>query len=722
MADENKSAAVIDRRPDADAEIIIEQRKESQRWLNENYYKEWRDVYRTAKARVEKRIKKNAAGEEKEDNTRTNICFPDHFVMIRHGVARLTRNPPNLRMRGPDRMGADKLAALLMYQWDKSESQSAFRKIVHAGKMLGIGVGKTYYDKSVITRQFKKSTLKLTSKELLSLKDAPADETEQADDENAVPSQGELSAAVSEFGDVVTLPTPVTKFEGCVLASVFPGNFFPEPGYSSFTEAGYKIENGLRDETWLKYWTKQVTTDPETGEEQPIISEKAAVELMQMSGAGRNTLDKRDTSLRRQMREAVNLSDPSLYNSRTAGTCKLFVIDERHTIQDGSLVIEYVGEENLYLGKQWYPYCTYGRDLYSELSLIPDLLGGIGDSTPRISKFLMQMRNNRGNQTNDFLNNIMSPLMKVMEGDNYTDEDLVRTGFGRLLKVKNMADMQNLTDQQFPQAGWEEQASLTREMQQIEPAMSDFAPGTEAIPQAGKLATTAVLQQKAADSVLADELGQLNFFVRDFMELWRDINQQAISEDVKINKGDVGRVDMLMLGMEGKPEEITISPLDIQQEMQVLPEAGSTLAADDDYKVKSLQQGLQLAGAFPDVLDTRYFATELVKAMPGVNPEQAIKPPQPPPPPPPPKISINMAIKFENLNPDAQVAILKEMNLPTHDTEVLGLIHHATESVKKISDAADAADNLQSAASSKGPGEDGEPKVPTPAGMKGEMS
>lgn len=721
MADENKSAAVIDRKADPGAEIIIEQRKESQRWLNQNYYPEWREVYRTSKARVEKRIKRRANGNEEEDKTRTNICFPDHFVMVRHGVARLTRNPPNLRMRGADRLGAEKMAALQMYQWDKSESQISFRKVVHAGKMLGIGIGKTYYDKSVITRQFKKSALKLTAKELMRLREAPQDEIDDVDDE-AVPTQGELSSAAADFGDIVTLPTPITKFEGCILASVFPGDFFPEPGYSSFAEASYKIENSVRDEDWLEYWTKQVTTDPDTGEEQPIISEKAAADLMEMAGAGRNTLDKRDTSLRRQMREAVNLADPNTYNTSTGGTKKKFVIDERHTIEDGSLVIEYVGEENLYLGKQWYPYCTYGRDLYSELVLIPDLLGGIGDSTPRISKFLMQMRNNRGNQTNDFLNNVMLPLVKVLEGSTYGDEDLQRTAFARLVTVKNMSDLDAVPTPEFPQAGWEEQASLTREMQQIEPAMSDFAPGTEAIPQAGKLATTAVLQQKSADSILADELGQLNSFVRNVMELWRDINQQAISDDVTINKGDVGRVDMLMLGMEGKPEKITISALDIQQEMQVLPEAGSTLAADDDYKVKALQQGLQLAGAFPDVLDTRYFATELVKAMPGVNPEQAIKPPQPPPPPPPPKINIGLAIKWADLNPDAQVAILKEMNLPTADTATLGLVHHATEAVKKISDAADAADNLQSAASSKGPGEDGEPKVPTPAGMKGEMS
>ena len=81
---------------------VIEQRKASLRYFNENYYSEFAEIYRNINART-KPIQRWSEKDQGwvEDLDRTNVCTPDHFVMLRRGVARLTRNPPNLRVGSP---------------------------------------------------------------------------------------------------------------------------------------------------------------------------------------------------------------------------------------------------------------------------------------------------------------------------------------------------------------------------------------------------------------------------------------------------------------------------------------------------------------------------------------------------------------------------------------------------------------------------------------------
>src|SRR5271154_7110048 len=85
-------------KPSQLVEEILEQRKASLRYYNSNFYEEWAEIYRNIHARTIPHMRRSReSGEMEEDNDRTNVCVPDHFVMLRRGTARLTRNPPNLR-------------------------------------------------------------------------------------------------------------------------------------------------------------------------------------------------------------------------------------------------------------------------------------------------------------------------------------------------------------------------------------------------------------------------------------------------------------------------------------------------------------------------------------------------------------------------------------------------------------------------------------------------
>lgn len=76
--------------------------------------------------------------------------------------------------------------------------------------------------------------------------------------------------------------------------------------------------------------------------------------------------------------------------------------------------------------------------------LIPNLLGGVRQSTLIVSRFLMQLRNARQNQITDFVNNKLQPLKKVCSVPDYTAYDVVRTGFDRPVQVEDMNDFQDV--------------------------------------------------------------------------------------------------------------------------------------------------------------------------------------------------------------------------------------------------------------------------------------
>jgi len=685
------------------ASEVLEQRKTSERYMQANYYDEWAEIYRNLKARVKPIMVKDKNGDMVEDKSRSNICLPDHFVMLRHGVARLTRNPPNLRLRGENPDAADKAAVLLMWQWDRSESQKAFRKIIACGKAFGWGIGKSFYDKIQVTRRFRKIIEKMTPEELAQLTEGMGTEDQQTG--QAPMGDAMVAQLIAKYGPAAEIKKQITKYEGCTLNYVFCGDIFGEPGFRSMNESGYWIENAIRDDQWLEYWVEQESTNPETGETTPVITREMADKLLAISG-DRQFIDAKSINLRRQMREAVDIDDPSTAGKPLKSPRKRFMIDERHTIVDGRLCVDFVGEENLHMGRLWYPWDTYGKYTYSEYVPIPDMIEGIGDSTLRISRYLLQLRNARVNQTTDFINNKLLPLLKLQENEALTDEQLIRTAWARVIKLKNLNSLEFQNDPPFPAEAFQDQAQFTREMQQVEPGMNDFQPGSETTPQSGKLATTAILQKQGADAILADELNNQGQFVRDTCELWMWMDQQAMEDNVTIDAEQSPRlaknIEALSANTEGgNPKIIEIDPMDIQEEFEILPEEGSTLAQDDSYRTQKLQEGFQAAAANPDVFNKRTFAAALLKTIPGISPEEGLAPP-PSTPPPPVKIGFNVTAKFEELSADVQTAILGAVGLPTEGTGIMGTVKHTADAVEHIARAGNAAAELNSPAQSGG--------------------
>jgi len=155
----------------------------------------------------------------------------------------------------------------------------------------------------------------------------------------------------------------------------------------------------------------------------------------------------------------------------------------------------------------------------------------------------------------------------------------------------------------------------------------------------------------------------------------------------------------------GNPRTIRIDPMDIQEEFQIEPEEGSTLADDDSYRTKSLQQLLALALSAPQVFNVRGIAAAYLKSVPGISPEEGLAP-APQPQAPPVKIGFNVTAKFEELSADVQAAILSAVGLPTEGTGIMSTVKHTADMVEHVGRAADSAAKLAEPAHQepKGPG------------------
>jgi hypothetical protein len=720
------------------ASEVTEQFKVSRDWFAQNYYPEWAEIYRNVQCRVAPLMKKGKDGSLVEDKTsdRTNVCLTDHYVMRRRKVDRLTVNAPSLRVRGgsdgvgPDgapytaQQQRDKVSARLYYSWDKSGFQRTFKKVVDSATMFGWGVSKSYQDKIQVVRRLKRVTAKLTLSDLLNLQGDEqvaaavkqmraagtkhADVTKQAakmreelQAQNAervksrgqdVASQDEIANAIAQFGDTVSLQVPTVKYDGPVGSALFVGDVFPEPGFLSLNQSAYVIERCDWDMPRLTYWAKQKWTDPDSGEELPVFDEDALddfVDKFKDSQASRKP-DKND--LRVLLRESIKQSDPQI-DGRLRG--KRFPMLERHSVtDDGRFRIDFIGGDEGggdRLGWMCYPWDTYGKYLYSELVLMPDIVGGIGESSLRATKYIMQLRNTRENQITDFINRKLRPLIKARGGAEITDEQLQRTAYGVFIRLKEMDDIQPFQDPSFPVEAFSDVAGLVREMQQAEPAMADYSPGTENSPMAGKFATTALLQSKSANVSTQAQLNQIGDYVADVLHVWMAIDQQSMSEAVEIQRGESDRIDALSIFGNDQVRSIRVEPMELQEDFEIFPIADSVLAVDDDFRAGRMMQFGQLAFANPDVYNKAEVAKQIAETIPGVDVTKIMAPP-PQPPQPDVRTSITISVKWPELADDAQIALLEEKGLPTEGTKAKAAI----QGIKEMGEAGRAADELLS--------------------------
>lgn len=714
---------------------ILDRRNESRRYAQINYWDMWEDVYRASKCRTKPIMVKNNLGQEVEDTTRTNVAMPELSLIIRRKTARLTANPPQINYTcaedGPRQL-ADRLTAWSYQQFDQSGEAQEHRRLVQSGQTFGYAVQKQYWDTVEVTRKFYRAFAKgdnfynMNRRGLMELQGAPDDEISAAEKEQGSElSDDEITQAIAKYGPTAQVPTRIKQFEGPVSKNVFIGDFFLEPGAASLNVSGWAIENYWEGDVWLDKMAEKKSLDPETGEEAPIFDPKAIQELRDMP-SWQPIYQQQPFDLRSRLRtNALGQTLPLWPTKLLKG--KRYDVLECHTKdKDGQFWIEWVGNERVYLGRMAYPWDLYGKYAYTELVPMFDLLSAYGDSTPQLLRFLWLLHNSIVGSRRDLVANLLRPVYLAMPNIDIADEQVDRA-FMRIITCRNPDGLKPLIENYAAlaaasQGATEEEAQNMRMMALAEPNLTNVETGTEANPQAGKTATTAVLAAKSADALTQFEMDSLNWYLKESNEKKLAMLQQIEPEQDEQSESGykpyqiAGEFTSKVEGITqryGKAHVASLDFMELQQEITVKPAAMSMLSVDDDIRRTGALQLVEMAGQMPNVVDPYYAAKNFAQTIKGVDPDKAVPPPKPPTPPPP-KASLTIAAKLPELTPEERAAVMGSgLNVqpsPQYGHELQ--IDQTLKGIEKLSNAANHADNLMSNKSV-----DDEPETPQSKGV-----
>jgi hypothetical protein len=638
-------------------------RAKKRRTAFETYYAPVMDeiveVQQAAKCRTSPIFKRDASGKEttEVDKSRTNVCMPTVSIGLRKNVARMTANPPKLdfiSQKNPD--VAEKLSALRFMSFDKTNEADVQRKHVMQAEMCGLSVTKIYWDAPVERRTFRVKTANATRTQLMTKNGRPEEEIKQAVGEfGDVPTPDETGAAVEQFGTEFSMEQDIKRYAGPCTKFVFLGDFRWTPGVPQIDDADWTQEDYVESETWLEYWLDKTYSDPETGEQIPVMDRKVVTEMIDadkdLPQRDKDTL--RDRFLANSKLDAVDKPTGAI-SMKELRCGKKFAITEEHELrEDGKWWINFIGNDEFFLGQMPYPGISTDGIAIRNLVPLPDLVSAFGDSTPRLGRFLHRLDNVTTGLTTDLVIRALRPITFTGPGVDIADEDFIAHNAFDEVRVKNLSQVKVEQLARVPAEAWEQQAFIMRRQAQLEPSLAsaDMA-GTNSNPQSGKTATVGVLAQRERDALLEFKVTAVNIYSKKVNQKKLQILKRTLQGPIEIGEKYVSQnMKYKQLNQQDDPEAIsmrsgkasviTLDWPEIQDDIQVEPVIGSTLAMDDEFHRMAAQTFYQAAMADPETLNKQYAATVYVRTLKGVDPGQAVLPP---PPPPDPLSSVKMSL------------------------------------------------------------------------------
>lgn len=712
--------------PAEQVSLILDRHKESRRWMKANYYNELRDVYRAIKMRTVPILKKDESGKEtnEEDKTQTNVCMPGPNITWRKGVARLTASPYRLKYIGnADPRILESLSALAYLQYDRSNEAYHDRRVVSSAKAFGFGYSKLFWDRLDRVRTFRRALVKdgqvmyrdrATVRQWQGVGQSDiqqevqeygpqlndnevADFLGRSGYQTAVPDMTDEGMAqfIAQQGNVIQVPMNVSRYEGPVLKNVFIGDLDLAPGCLTLEDSDYIIESYSESELWLKKQMDNLRYKADDCDDPSRIDPKllerdadgtvwvkafdpdACQELLDKNPEPQAKVD----DLREYFLAAVGTWGQNQYQfPKSLRALKRLDFMEQHVLEeDGRMWVTWISPQatDKPLGRMPYPWDLCGKSSYTELVPLEDMLGAYGDSTPRLMRFLHAMHNRTVAQNFDYISNVLRKFILKQTGVEIS-EDIVTRGNHRELEVSNINLIKEFAEAAIPPGAFEREGQLLRMMALLAPELNTVDTGTASNPMAGKLATTAMINARAADALTQFEIDARDLYTKQVGEkkLW--MNQQAASEEWEIEQKFWGEdLRNRMKGIEqplpvwalsdryGKTAAIRLDPLEIQEDLQVEPESMSYLSVNDELRRAAAVELDQVALAAPDIVDRRKVVRFHISTVRDVgNPDDYLLPEPTTPPPPQFKGSINLPLdKIEQIPADIVNQILPMMGL-----------------------------------------------------------
>lgn len=623
--------------------------------MRDNFYDEWTQVWRSYFCN--RPPEKDDQG--KDDPTQTSIGMPGTFSHIERMVHRITAQPPNVRYHTKDPELSKLISRKIMLDWDKGQVQRWQKKHVRQACLFGWSVRAWHWLDDVRMRRRRVN---------------PFTEAQDPDTLRSILRQYGEGVTPEQFGmmqpwqqkmllvklladngrgNLLPVEYPYTAYHGAKSDVLFVGDCYPEPNFTTLQSSGFLIIERRRKREWLDDLAKNV---PEFA---PGIEKflKAVP-----NGTPRRFFGNRDTAcLRDDLEGAIGRSsDDAAYDNTGNQYQREWVMTEMW-IPGRKPKLKLVGEDDHWIGEIDAPHDLEGKIPFTDLVLIDDQLCGIGNANARIMRGIQQLHDRQVCQRVDLVYNILRPLIGTSSYELYNNPDMIKRGKGmRLVKMRGAGDIWVQPEQAAMAAvatGLQDESGLWR-LWQVGTNESNLSMAANVDPQQARTATGAKLMQASQD-VLVNGVNQMFMWagLNQDVEMIYLLNRSEMAEDVEFDVVPYDRERNSKTEMEW----VKVTPLMFQQDGEIIVEAGSTLADDDEANVGKAMNLYQAALSAPPGLWNAEKARDELLIAQGKRHEIAewAGKPTPEPTAEPPKTSVSFSIKWEMLGLEEQQAVLQ---------------------------------------------------------------
>ena len=640
-------------KPDEIVQQVVERRNRSHDWMSNNFYGQWEEVYRNYKC--EKLPYLDEVTKE-VDQERHAICLPDTLIALRRWVARASAQIPQIGYRGEDREVSRGVSRKLMYDWDKGGMQMTWRRNLTQTGMFGWSVMGFHWAVDEFMRRRKVDIERprpgdmeeLIQQHKIEMIPGPG---------GGVPNPLQMMALKAKYGSrMIPIERMYRSFIGAKGHFVFIGDCFPEPEFMLLQDSNWFIVERRRNKEFLN---RIAMAYPDTRNGIKALYDKYPTG--NPHGPSSSPASK-TTSFRDRLRAAINRTSTYTANMQrpTQDSAPEWNITEMHTPgRFGKLTL--IAEDSVLIGEFSYPFDLDGKIAFAETTYIPDILSGIGDSTPRLIRTLADKHNVMFENRLNLADKVTRPLLTTTSKRIYENPDLIKRGKGlRLVLVDGPNDIGYPQEQAAlaaMQAGMAEDGMLQREIQKAT-GESNLSMMSGVDPAQARTATGARIMQSNMDVLSKSDLQAVaDSGIRNAVEIMFLMNASELADTVRFDPTEYDQrwaEKSDQLWMEAQPYHF-------QGEGSLYVEAGSTLADDDEANNSRAMNLWMMANQRPDVINVRTAAERVIESFGERNRmDKWIMPEPPPPQPEPPKKTISVSVKLEDLPPQVQQQLLEQ--------------------------------------------------------------
>lgn len=640
--------------------------------MDNSFYDEW---VKTQQAYYCERDKqKDDKG--KDDDTQTSLHMPDTFSYIRRTVARVTAQPPKINFKAKDRDIAEIISRKLMYDWDKAGIQRQQKVHVLQTLLFGWSVRAWWWEKQEYVRRKRIDPWKITENpqvfkhieytfgnQIVERYGAELGKLQP----QVIPDVITWLMSMYGRGNMLRVAYMATAYEGPQCEVINVADCFPQPHFESIQKSEHFGVTRRRNRAWIEKTAKWMEDEGYADVANRMlqcltINEKGTQPLYERTS-------NESSNLRVRLVEASGRDNFYRDSNKGNESAAQWEIYEEYSPGENP-TIRYVMEQGRHwIGEIPLPFDLDGKIPFTEAMFIDNIFGGVGDATARILRGLQELHSRNACTRLDLADTLARPYMMTDDEELYENaQTMLARGKGFKLLLLSPGRNLNVLPEQAAQASM---ASTLNDESAIMRAWmgatgdNNMSMAANVDPQQNKTATGSRIAAYNQDILTKDlnEMFRMTSLEPD-AEIMYLLNRSELTEPVEFDAGPYNR----NYSLEQDPyreQWQQAEPAMFQIDGEIVVEAGSTLADDDEIKQQKAVNLMQMFRGAPNVNQDTLRDQVLISMGEGKNLSKWAAPPQPPQPEPN-KASASMSIKAEDPSTpwDIKIAVLESAKVP----------------------------------------------------------